>query len=426
MKLLISAYACAPNRGSEHAVGWNWVTEAKRLGHEVWALVAPNHRAAIDRAGAERPELRDIHWVFPEVRFWALQQGIEPEWERTYNLLWQRAALRHARALHRTVQFDLVHHLTWGGVRAPTFLGGLHVPLVVGPLGGGETSPRALRDGFGFKSKALETLRDISTATIAVNPMVRGGLNKASLLVVKTEETYRVLTPAMRRKSINFLELGLDAADIGEPRNTRQNAPRLLFAGRLLYWKGVHLALRAFAQFSQRMPDARLTIVGKGSEERRLRADAAAYHVEDKVDFISWLPQHQLFDLYANHDLLVFPSLHDSSGNVVLEALSHGLPVMCLDLGGPRYLVTPQCGVIIRTADLDTEQVAAAMAEEMHALFTSPTRLTEFSAGAIARAKEFILSKRVASFYENALAFIAQSEARKMQGGSPALVTAKR
>ena len=43
MKLLISTYACAPNRGSEHAVGWTWVTHAHRLGHQVWALVAPNH-----------------------------------------------------------------------------------------------------------------------------------------------------------------------------------------------------------------------------------------------------------------------------------------------------------------------------------------------------------------------------------------------
>jgi hypothetical protein len=44
MKLLISTYACAPNRGSEHGVGWNWTTEAHRLGHEVWALVSPAHK----------------------------------------------------------------------------------------------------------------------------------------------------------------------------------------------------------------------------------------------------------------------------------------------------------------------------------------------------------------------------------------------
>jgi hypothetical protein len=61
MKLLISTYACAPNHGSEHAVGWNWTTEAHRQGHRVWALVAPAHRDSIaatvtgDAHAAPRP-----------------------------------------------------------------------------------------------------------------------------------------------------------------------------------------------------------------------------------------------------------------------------------------------------------------------------------------------------------------------------------
>src|SRR5262249_17128782 len=52
------------------------------------------------------------------------------------------------------------------------------------------------------------------------------------------------------------------------------------------------------------------------------------------------MPPAELFELYDTHSLLLFPSLHDSGGFVVLEALSHGLPVVCLDLGGPREIVT--------------------------------------------------------------------------------------
>jgi len=100
VKLLISTYACAPNRGSDHAVGWNWTTEAHRLGHQVWALASTVHRAAIEQACREDSDLTGINWIFPEVAGWALRGGVEPVWERTYNLLWQRAALRHARVLH--------------------------------------------------------------------------------------------------------------------------------------------------------------------------------------------------------------------------------------------------------------------------------------------------------------------------------------
>ena len=64
--------------------------------------------------------------------------------------------------------------------------------------------------------------------------------------------------------------------------------------------------------------------------------------VRDRVEFIPRVPQLKLFELYDTHDLLLFPSLHDSGGYVVLEALSHGLPVVCLDLGGPNEIVTSQ------------------------------------------------------------------------------------
>ena len=137
MKLLMSAYACAPNHGSEYATGWNWTTGAHQLGHEIWALVSTVHRNSITNACRVNPDLTGIRWIFPEVRGWPLKQGVEPRWERTYNLLWQRAALRHALPLHRRVRFDAVHHLTWGGIRAPTFLGALKIPLIIGPIGGG-------------------------------------------------------------------------------------------------------------------------------------------------------------------------------------------------------------------------------------------------------------------------------------------------
>jgi glycosyltransferase involved in cell wall biosynthesis len=402
MKLLISAYACAPNHGSEHAVGWNWTTEAHRLGHRVWAMASCVHRAAIEAARQDDRSLAGINWIFPEVAGWPLQPGVEPVWERTYNFLWQRAALRHARILHRDIAFDAVHHLTWGGVRAPTFLGALGAPLIVGPVGGGETSPAALRDVFTLRSRVAEGLRDISNATITINPITRAGLSQAKAIFVKTPDTQALFTKSMQGKADAFLELTLQRAQLGTPRVRASGSARLLYAGRLLYWKGAHIAIRALAQLLPRRPDARLTIVGKGPESERLKAEATAMNLGDRIEFIPWLPQPQLFSLYENHDLLVFPSLHDSSGNVVLEALARGLPAICLDLGGPRYIVTAQSGVVVSTAGRNTMGVASAMADEIHRLFAEPARLAALSSGAVARAREFYVSDRVGAFYRAA------------------------
>lgn len=407
MKLLISAYACAPNHGSEHGIGWNWATEVRRLGHDVWALVSPAHRNAIEDASRSDPIARGIHWTFPELSYWPLEPATEPKWERTYNLIWQRAALRAARELQRRIGFDAIHHLTWGGVRAPTFLGSLGPPLIVGPIGGGETSPSCLRDGFHFKGKILETLRDLSNSTIRINPIIRAGLFKATVIFAKTADTQNLLGGSMRKKTVVFTELGLRKVQIGPPRESRrQTPPRLLYAGRLLYWKGVHIAIQAFSELLTKIPNARFTIVGKGPEEARLKAKALAWKIKDSVDFIPWLPQNKLFELYNSHDLLLFPSLHDSSGGVVLEALCHGMPVVCLDLGGPKDIVTANSGVIIRTTGLDTTQVASNIANGVYDVLRSPTALAQLSLGAISRAGEFILSDRVAAFYQEALRFI--------------------
>jgi glycosyltransferase involved in cell wall biosynthesis len=402
MKLLISTYACAPDRGSEHAVGWNWTTGAHRLGHEVWALASSAHRAEIEAVCGQDRDLTGINWLFPSVAGWALREGVEPAWERTYNLLWQLAALRHARALQRKVRFDAIHHLTWGGVRAPTFLGGLGAPLIVGPIGGGETSPAALRDTFTLRSRIAERLRDLSNASVTINPITRGGLAQAKVIFVRTPDTQQLLTPAMQRKSRIFPDVTLQRSQLGAPRSRPPGPPRLLYAGRLLYWKGVHIAISALAALLPRIPQARLTIVGNGPEGERLNAEAAAMNLGDRIEFIPRVPQQELFALYGAHDLFVFPSLHDSGGTVVLEALSHGLPVICLDLGGPRQIVTSQSGIVVGTAGLDTMGVAAAMADEMQQLFAEPARLTALSAGAIARAHEFIVSDRVGAFYRAA------------------------
>lgn len=399
MKLLISAYACAPNRGSEHGSAWNWTSEAARLGEDVTVLVSPAHRDAILAATERDPALQRIRWQFPEVAFWPLQQGKEPVWERTYNLLWQREALRVARALHREQPFDLVHHLTWGGVRAPTFLGTLGAPLIIGPVGGGETSPASLRDRMPLRGRVLESVRDLSNATIELNPIVRQGLRKAGVIFARTADTKNLLSPPLRAKTYVQMELGVMPTQIGAPRPVRQTPRKLLYAGRLLYWKGVHIAVEAMAQLVANMPDAQLTIVGNGPEEARLKTEIAQRGLGANITFVSWMPQEQFLHLYDTHDLFVFPSLHDSTGWVVLESFCKGLPVACLNLGGPKDIVTPKCGIIVDTQGLDTSGVAARLAEELRVLLADPERLAALSVGAVARAGEFLLRDQVQRLY---------------------------
>jgi hypothetical protein len=72
-------------------------------------------------------------------------------------------------------------------------------------------------------------------------------------------------------------------------------------------------------------------------------------------------------------------------------------------------MVTPNSGIVIQTNGQNTVQVAAKMAVEISRLLASPQRLTALSAGAVSRAREFILAKRIEDFYNSAMSFITQN-----------------
>src|SRR5439155_15453659 len=94
---------------------------------------------------------------------------------------------------------------------------------------------------------------------------------------------------------------------------------------------GVALAIRAIAL----LPDWRLVICGHGWDEDRLRGLARRLGVEDKVEFLGEQPRETVLRLMTEEaDVLLFPSLHDEGPMVVAEALTVGLPVVCLEFGG--------------------------------------------------------------------------------------------
>jgi glycosyltransferase involved in cell wall biosynthesis len=121
---------------------------------------------------------------------------------------------------------------------------------------------------------------------------------------------------------------------------------RLISMGRLIHWKGFHLSLRAFARFQIDYPNSEYWIVSGGAENKRLKSLARDLGIENRVVF--WGGFRTLQEVYSKLeqcDVLVHPALHEAFGNVCLEALAAGRPVVCLDLGGPALQVTEQTGI---------------------------------------------------------------------------------
>ena len=406
MRVLLSAFSCAPNFGSEAAVGWNWAVETARLGHEVLTLTETEHRGAIEAALArgDLPATLRFEFFMPgwldRLRRGGRKLGLQGLNDHWSHLVWQVLAYRHARKHLAAWRVDLVHHITYGGIRHPTLMGRLPIPLVLGPLGGGERAPLALRRGFGWRGWLKDLVRDLHTFAIRFDPITRQACAAALVIYVKTEHSRQALAARYRDKVAVRLEIGTREVNEAPPRERGPGEPlQLLFAGRFLYWKGMHLGLKALAEVLGRGVVARLTMLGRGPDERVWRRLAAQLDIGHAVDWIAWVEHREIGRVYRRHDALLFPSLHDSSGNAPLEALAQGLPVVCLDLGGPAVIVDASCGRIVPTTGRNEAAVVQGLADAIEELARSPALCRELGAGARARARSFSWAEQAEWMY---------------------------
>jgi len=387
LKILLSAYSCRPGWGSEPGIGWHWAEEIARQGHEVHVLTRSVHAPFCARSAKELGLSMVIHgYDLPRwARWWKSEKTTRGT--RLYYLLWQLRVYPIARALHLNQRFDLVHHITFGAHRFPSFMGRLGVPFILGPIGGGESSPRELLRSAPFKPRVFEFLRSIANRIAALDPLVQKTFKQATLILCKTQETRNAVPAHLHHKCAFIPDVGAETGWLATSPPSGNASPKFLYAGRLLYWKGIHLALRALAQVRCHMPDATMVIVGHGGEGKWLRALASRLGVSEAVQWTGWLPRDEVMGFYRSCTAFTFPSLHDSGGTVVLEALSQGLPVICLDLGGPGQMLPEDCGFKIPTTGQTEQQVVGALAQAMMKVGSDDRMRREFGENALKAAQ---------------------------------------
>jgi glycosyltransferase involved in cell wall biosynthesis len=411
MKILLSAYSCLPNSGSEPGVGWNWAQCIATCGHDVFVITRAINRCSIE-AACEKDGIRNPRFIFHDLS--ALVQKIYrlPFGNYVYYFFWQYTAANLAAKVHRLEHFDQVQHLTWCSFRLPSFMGKLGIPFIFGPVAGGEDTPKNLRRGLGARGRLWDFLRRISNTLLTRVPFMSATYRQATQIVATTNETLRAVPATFRHKTIVQQAVGVDPPDLQFSRthnsllSTRANPSKLnlLFVGRLLPLKGIHLGLKAIAALGSLSRDIHLTIVGSGSDESRLKNLSHRLGLDESVSWIPWMNREELILLYSQFDLFFFPSLHDSGGMAVLEAMSFGLPVLCLDLGGPAVSVDNTCGKVVVTEALTELEVVTIISDYLKSLLSDPAILDALSAGALRRVSSFSWQAAVNSIYRSSSA----------------------
>jgi len=422
LKVLISAYACRPGMGSEPGVGWNTARELAKH-HDVWVLTRSDNRLMIEANLVKNPMegFQFIYLDLPGVDLW--KRGLLGVHMHYY--LWQIKAYWIARQLHREIELDILHHVTYVRYSSPSFLALLPVPFIWGPVGGGESTPKAFWRNFHLRGKLYEMMRGLARFLGERDPFVHMTARRSCIAYATTEDTAHRLK-AMGCNNVKVLsQVGLSPQEVERSVHDPQSNPesmvllnpdididmdvdvgallsevptpasisgfssteivRFISIGRFLHWKGFHLGLQAFAQASL-PPESQYWIVGKGPEETALHTLAAHLGIASQVQFLTEMPRTELLDRLGTCLALIHPSLHESGGFVCLEAMAVGCPVVCLDLGGPAIQVTSTTG--FKVAAHNPEQAIAEMANILTRLARDPALRVQMGQAGQSHVKE--------------------------------------
>jgi glycosyltransferase involved in cell wall biosynthesis len=175
---------------------------------------------------------------------------------------------------------------------------------------------------------------------------------------------------------------------------------RLLFMGRLVEQKGCRQLLVAARFLKQRAADWRLTMVGAGPLEDELRGTIDKWDLADVVTLVPW--QDDVHRVLAQADAVILPSHREGMSNVVLEAMSLGVPVVATDVGANRFMLGEEGRpFIVATND------AKALCEAMLAILNDTPARVAHGAALHARARRFfaigMIAKEYRRIYEETL-----------------------
>lgn len=346
-KVLVNAYACEPGRGSEPGVGWR-MCEAISRECEAWIITRKNNRLAIEREMARNPHPH-MHFRYvdlpPWARFWKKgERGI-----RIYYYLWQFVAWWEARKLMRNVKFDIAQHVTFVNDYMGTFLALLPIPFIWGPIGSPGKRPGQVWNSF-FKRIVERREFYFKNCVRALDPLLWLSAIRAKLVIginneISTRFPISVLT---KHKYISHTAIGVERTLVAtDAKSDYHDAEfRVVSVGRLMRLKGFEMTVRAFEKLARNNPKSRLIIVGDGPLRESLEQLTVDLRIADKVEFVGLVPRTEALSLMRRGHVFLFPSF-EAEGMVVPEALAQGLPVVCLNYGGPGKMITAACGFAV-------------------------------------------------------------------------------
>lgn len=323
--ILVSAYSCEPNRGSEPGVGWDYVSEMSK-NYRLLVLTRDDKREIL-----EEQKLENVDFQYIKLPFFKKNKKYGPLAFFHY-YLWQVWLFFYVKRHINLEKVLFIHHITFVNSWTPSFLVFFKKKFVWGPIGEHPQIPINYFFNIPFKYFLIDRFRVIVRKVFkSLDVFLNFTKRKATTIICINKELSKSY-PKKKTKvhpaiSINASEFQRFISKTKKSDNTFN----IFWAGNIVYWKGIDLVIDTFNIFSNDNNNVKLNIIGDGGELERIKKKASH---NSKIEFLGKLRQDELFPFINSQDLFFYPSF-EGGGMITLEAMAIGKPILCLNFGGP-------------------------------------------------------------------------------------------
>jgi glycosyltransferase involved in cell wall biosynthesis len=345
MKVLLIAYTIMANRGSEPGVGYQLVSRIARRFADVTLITQAENIPALQ----EDPDFTHVKLVAVDLPKQWMRLKKDDRGMLIYYFLWQFMV---GRTIRKMENFDIIHQVTLSAAWTPHFIFSKTAKIFIGPILNHEKIPHDFWFDSPRKFLTQEILiRVLKVYFFHVDPFLRWAIRRTHRIFVGCPS----IPPPYREdmKKIVMLKNGASNFPVWEKDGLPKNF-HVLFVGRMIDLKGCVPALEAFGEFYRHLPPGHqprvhMDFIGSGPLEPILNRMIVSKNLP--VTLHTWKDQEELPEFYRRAAVFLFPSF-EAQGMVVVEALAHGCPVICLGNTGPSFLAG-EAGLLVSKDNYD-------------------------------------------------------------------------
>lgn len=354
LRVLLLAESCNPEWTSVPLLGWLHVSALSKI-CDVHLVTQVRNRDAVARQGWKEGEdftAIDTEAVTRKTYKLAnkIRGGKELGWTITtafqslsYPYFEYKVWKRFSKAL-KAGQFDLVHRVTPVSPTSPSMISSklkkISVPFIVGPLNGGVEWPKEFKN---IERKEKEWLNKVR-GLYKFLPGYRSTRVHSAAMLAGSMATKTQLPQFTLNKQFYIPENAVDTSRFYRTAELCVSKPvKGVFVGRIVPYKGLDMAILAILDLVKEN-QMEFDIYGHGPAETECKEVVAAHGLQRSIRFHGFVPNTELCDKLVQADVLVFPSIREFGGGVVLETMALGIVPVIVDYAGPSELVTSKSG----------------------------------------------------------------------------------